>query len=247
MSASLFSNRTCTNQTFGTTAHVVTRMTRDFSRLLAQHTVVAARAAHRANLEGVADELVNVHLPKLVNEKMLPMREAFAGMLSKLSNDVEAQAFPDVRAEVRAVAKEFIWADIKKTTEVKTLEDRLDKLEGRVTDLANENAALKQGHGDVDKSDALKQSNSRLEGKLDQLEKGNMALRSRVLTIETTNIAARQQMTAMQQDFETLAGVVQELVRRSNVWRRYINIHHDALGTYLHAAESAAPPVHPEH
>ena len=199
-------------------------MNRELSRQLAQHTVTMAQAAHRTNLEGITDELINVHLPKLVNEKMLPMREAFAGMLSKLSNDVEAQAFPDVRAEVRVVAKEFIWANIRKTTEVKTFEDRLDKLEGRVTDLANENNTLKQRCVDVNEFNALKQKTSELESKLDVTINVIIALQSRIATLETDS-SGLQQRNAI-------------LTEKLNVVLNYVRVHQEVLN-YPHVPDSS--------
>ena len=137
------------------------------------------------------------------------MGDAVGEAVLSAVKEFKPQWSSDIRDEARAVAKELIWADIKKAPkDVKELEDRVDKLERRPVELANELSALKQHCVVINEFNALKQSNSRLESKLDETKNVVVALQSRIATLETVNVAARQEMTAIQQDFDTLRDVV---------------------------------------
>ena len=161
----------------------------------------------------MSKKLVSVHFPKLFEEMKQHLGEIVQDIIEGMSTELKASWHGDVKAEVRAAVKAFIWADIKKPhKEIKALEDRLNELEGRVIELTNENAVLKHERGDVNTIGGPTQDDITLRRPLDQMMRDNTALRFRIETLESMNAASRPEM---QQELSALQETVSELLRYS--------------------------------
>jgi hypothetical protein len=121
------------------------------------------RAIHRESLREVATEIVDAYLPKGILDK--------AGALDDALAELKQLSKVDIKAEVRACVKEFIWRDIKKEPkEVKALEEKVAQLEPLAIKLTNENAAL------MKRSMDLESANTELRNKINALDNGYLTL-----------------------------------------------------------------------
>ena len=132
----------------------------------------SVKAIHRANLKEIATDIVEIYLPKVVLEKTRAIDEALA--------ELKQKSKADVKAEVRACVKEFIWKDIKKEPkEVKALDERVAQLEPLAIKLTNDNTALMQ------RNTHLESTTTELRNKIDTLAEDTGNLR-----VQNTRMAA---------------------------------------------------------
>lgn len=103
--------------------------------------------------------------------------------IRKFLAEVRQKSEAEIKDEVRACVKEFIWKDIKKQPkDLKPLEDRVAQLEPLAIKLTNENTALAQRNADLE-------------------------LKTTQLSNQVTNLT--ENMTNLRADYTRLAAFVQ--------------------------------------
>lgn len=183
-------------------------------------------ARYHEVIETVIDNLVEETVPQMIEEKAEEFDEKLDASLLELSTAWKS----GVRAEVRAVASEFIWADIKKAPKgIEWLEKQMVEIEARVDHWIKEMRALDRRVTDTAdesrrRSDALKAEDAAIKNQYTELN-------AKLGELHSETAGLRQENNEFRANFESVRNDLRALGGNDRYLAAYVDTHHACLNS----------------